>query len=137
MKLADLIARFPAEGDGAGQGKDVTARFVRFLISEGVIPPPGGIRSNPEYTEAHVEGVRRYRALRALGLSMEATKAVMAGDGGEREVPLGPGVRLVVDPSAMVPGVTLESLQDAFAQAVAAIMPKESTDAEDGRHDED
>jgi DNA-binding transcriptional MerR regulator len=66
MKLTDLIE--------AIADQRVTPRFVRFLIAEGVIPPPTGGRAHAEYASEHVEGIARYLRLRDLGLSVAAIK---------------------------------------------------------------
>lgn len=38
-------------------------RQIRYLVAEGILPPPTGGRSNAQYGDRHVAAYRRYRAL--------------------------------------------------------------------------
>ena len=66
MRLTELIAR-----------TGIAERQVRYLISEGFIPSPSGGRSNADYGEAHVAGIRRYMRLRELGFPPAAIKLLL------------------------------------------------------------
>ena len=94
MNMKELI-----EAAGGGQ---VTARFVRFLISEGVIPPPAGGRAHATYDERHLHGVVNYGRLRRLGLSPAQVKSVLrAAQGQTVPLELAPGLSLHVDLGAL------------------------------------
>jgi len=90
MNMSELI-----EAAGGGQ---VTARFVRFLISEGVIPAPTGGRAHASYDADHLHGIISYVRLRGLGLSPAQVKSILQSSRGET-VPLtiAPGVSLHID----------------------------------------
>jgi MerR family transcriptional regulator, copper efflux regulator len=53
-------------------------RELRFLISEGFVPPPDGSRRTPDYGEAHATAVSQYFELREGGLMPAQIKALMS-----------------------------------------------------------
>lgn len=53
------------------------ARLIRYLIAEGLIPGPEGSHARPDYGERHVEGIRRYQALRQDGVKPSQLKALL------------------------------------------------------------
>ena len=66
MNIRDLTAR-----------TGLAERQVRYLIAEGLIPPPRGGRSNADYTEDHVAAITRYVRLRDLGFPPAAIKLLI------------------------------------------------------------
>ena len=80
-----------------------TPRQVRYLIAEGLMPPPEGGRSNAYYGEAHVAAIRHYQRLRALGFKPAAIRLLRKGRGGPVTLPVTPGLVLSIDP-ALFPG---------------------------------
>lgn len=103
-----------------------TARFVRFLVAEGVIPPPRGGRANADYGEDHVRGVRRYLQLRDLGLTATRTKEILGGTAADAvPVPLGPGLTLVVDQDKLTERLCPKTIADRIEAAVDLIKPKD------------
>jgi DNA-binding transcriptional MerR regulator len=114
------------------QAKDerVTARFVRFLVAEGVIPPPRGGRANADYGCDHLNGIRRYLSLRALGLSAARVKEIVAGATGDGVLaPIAPGITLIVDPKKLVRPLRPNEIADALKQTLALIAPEDDPDA--------
>jgi DNA-binding transcriptional MerR regulator len=90
----------------AAGGGQITARFVRFLVSEGVIPPPTGGRAHAVYDERHLDGVMNYVRLRGIGLSAAQVKSMIRATQG-KTVPLAlaPGVSLHIDLAVIDPGI--------------------------------
>ena len=75
----------------------VAERQVRYLIAEGLIPPPRGGRATANYGEDHVAAIRRYGALRELGFPPAAIRLLLQTREGA-PFPVMPGVTLVIDP---------------------------------------
>jgi DNA-binding transcriptional MerR regulator len=74
----------------------IAERQVRHLNAEGFLPPPRGGRSNADYGEDHVAGIRRYMRLRELGFPPAAIKVLLEAKEGAPFV-VAPGVTLVID----------------------------------------
>jgi DNA-binding transcriptional MerR regulator len=96
--------------DATGQ----TPRGIRFLISEGFIPPPVGHGRWAKYHEAHVSAITHYEARRREGLSPSQIKAIMmVKPTYDRSCVLLPGIILSVDsntrldPSMVEPAIEL------------------------------
>ena len=90
LKLLELI-------EAAG-GPPATPRFVRFLISEGVIRPPSGGRAHADYDTEHLRGIVTYLRLRDLGFSLTQVREILKSERGETvPVELAAGVVLHVD----------------------------------------
>jgi DNA-binding transcriptional MerR regulator len=103
----------------------VTARFVRFLIAEGVIPPPRGGRANADYGEDHQQGIQRYLRLRDLGLSASRTKEVIAGSADEEvPVPIAPGLTLFVDQKKITKVPSRHEIAGKIVEAARLFKPK-------------
>jgi len=93
-----------------------TPRGLRFLIAEGFIPPAKGTRFG-EYTEEHVEAIRRYQELRAAKLGPNAIRSLMRGE--EARSPLA----LVVPGGAVTLNADLRTLDIVeFLQNVESIL---------------
>lgn len=104
----------------------VTARFVRFLVAEGVIPAPRGGRANADYGNDHVSGVRRYLQLRDLGLSAARTKEIVGGTAaGGIPVPIAPGLTLIVDQEKLVGPPCPQTIAARIREAIDLIESKE------------
>jgi MerR family transcriptional regulator, copper efflux regulator len=105
----------------------VTARFVRFLIAEGVIPAPRGGRANADYGDDHESGIRRYLQLRDLGLSASRTKEIVSGTAsGGIPVPIAPGLTLIVDQEKISQPPHPDDIAATIAEALNLISPKDS-----------
>ncbi len=115
MKLTELI-----EAAGGGQ---VTPRFVRFLITEGVIPAPTGGRAHACYGDAHLWGLKEYIRLRELGFSLTQVKEVFkAGRGETLPVDLAPGLSLHVDLARLDRNVVPADIGRAAARALSELL---------------
>ncbi len=127
LKLTELIA--------AGGGGQVTPRFVRFLISEGVIPPPTGGRAHADYGEAHLRGIVSYLRLRRLGFSLAQSKEIiLTGREATLPVRLAPGLALHVDFAEFARDASLSDLVERFREAVATIRDALPHEGEDDAH---
>ena len=110
MKLTELIvaagAAVGAETEAAGRDQ-VTPRFVRFLIAEGVLDPPTGGRAHADYGEAHLRGILTYLRLRNLGFSLAQVRDIVRSARGETvPIPLAPGLSLHIDLSRLDRGLS-------------------------------
>ena len=92
MNMKELIAR-----------TGIAERQVRYLIAEGFLPPPRGGRSNADYGEDQVAGIRRYMRLRDLGFPPAAIKVLLEAKEGAPFV-AAPGVTLVIDATLLGSG---------------------------------
>jgi MerR family copper efflux transcriptional regulator len=116
--MTELLAR--------AQDDRVTARFVRFLIAEGVIAPPRGGRANAEYGEDHLAGIARYLSLRDLGLTASRTREVVAGAAaGAIPIPIAPGLTLLVDQDKLAAAPSRQEIARRIVGAAHLIKPKE------------
>lgn len=100
MNIRDLTAR-----------TGLAERQVRYLIAEGLVPPPRGGRSNADYTEDHVAAITRYMRLRDLGFPPAAIKLLLqSGEGAP--FPVAPGLTLVINPKLLGSGAPVEPIMD-------------------------
>lgn len=84
-------------------------RQIRYLISEGFVPPPRGGRANADYGEDHVEAVTRYARLKELGFPPAAIRLLLDATAGI-PFPIAKGITLVIDPSQLASGADLEPI---------------------------
>jgi MerR family copper efflux transcriptional regulator len=99
----------------------IAERQVRYLIAEGLIPPPRGGRANADYGEDHVAAIRRYSRLRELGFPPAAIKLLLQAKEGA-PIPVGPGVTLVVDPSLIGSGTEVRPLADRIVKLLRELL---------------
>ena len=100
-------------------------RQVRFLISEGFMPPPSGGRANADYGEAHVTAARRYLRLKELGFPPGAIKVLLSAREGV-PFPIGKGgITLVIDPDLLGSGADPESVTNEISHLLKDLF-KES-----------
>jgi DNA-binding transcriptional MerR regulator len=92
MNMKELIAR-----------TGIAERQVRYLIAEGFLPPPRGGRSNADYGEDQVAGIRRYTRLRDLGFPPAAIKVLLEAKEGAPFV-VAPGMTLIVNATLLGSG---------------------------------
>ena len=117
MRLTELIAQ-----------TGIAERQVRYLISEGFIPPPTGGRANADYGEDHVAGIRRYMRLRELGFPPAAIKLLLGARDGT-PFPVVPGITLLISPDMVASGADVAPLL-AQIQTILTQVLKESSDAD-------
>lgn len=86
-----------------------TPRHIRFLIAEGLCPPPDGGRKFAAYGEAHLEAIRRHQKLRELGFPPAAIRRLLQAKSGIPH-PIADGITLMVAPERMGTGDPVEPL---------------------------
>jgi len=98
------------------------ARLIRYLISEGLVPPPEGVTRGATYDQRHVDALRRYAAMKARGItSLDVIKASMAdGYGGEEVITPVDGleIRIGAQVRGLDPEVVIQKVRDALAAAL-------------------
>ena len=99
----------------------IAERQVRYLISEGFMPPPQGGRANADYGEDHVAAVARYVRLHELGFPPAAIKLLMQAREGA-PFPVAPGITLVVDPALLGSGKPAKPLADRVNRLLSDIL---------------
>jgi DNA-binding transcriptional MerR regulator len=120
VKLTDL-----AEQTGQPE------RLVRYLIAEGVVPPPVGERKAARYDERHLRAISRYLALKDAGLALKAIKAVMNGEGEMIPFPVTDGVVLQLHPRLIASGADPQLIVDMIAKVLSErLLPKNSNNPE-------
>jgi DNA-binding transcriptional MerR regulator len=102
----------------------ITERQVRFLITEGFMPPPSGGRSNADYGDEHVAAIHRYTRLRELGFPPAAIKVLLETRQGA-PFSVAPGITLVVDPDLLGKRADIGPLVDRITALLTDLL-KES-----------
>ena len=106
----------------------ITERQVRYLISEGFMPPPKGGRANATYGETHLTAIHRYNRLRDLGFPPAAIKLMLEAKEGI-PFPVTPDVTLIVAPGLLSSGTDPDPIVAAVRSLLNDIL-KESPDAD-------
>jgi MerR family transcriptional regulator, copper efflux regulator len=99
-----------------------TARQVRYLIAEGLMPPPAGGRANADYGDAHVAAIRAFQRLRALGFRPAAIRLLREGRGAPVSIPLAPGLAISLDPALLAGGAGPRPDRRALAARIDDIL---------------
>ena len=89
----------------------IVERQIRYLIAEGLIPPPRGGRANADYGDDHVATIHRYQSLKDLGFPPSAIKLLLDAHQGV-PFPIAPGITLVIDPDLLGSGLEAAPLAD-------------------------
>ena len=87
----------------------VPVRQVRYLISEGFVPPPTGGRAKADYGQDHVAAVTRYARLKELGFPPAAIRLLLGATAGI-PFPIAKGITLVIDPAQLASGMDTEAV---------------------------
>lgn len=98
-------------------------RQIRYLISEGFVPPPRGGRANADYGEDHVEAVTRYSRLKELGFPPAAIRLLLGATSGI-PFPIAKGITLVIDPSQLASGADLEPIMRSTRDVLSRALGK-------------
>lgn len=98
MRLTELIGR-----------TGTPERQIRYLISEGFVPPPRGGRANADYGEDHVEAITRFSRLKELGFPPAAIRLLLNARAGA-PFPVAEGITLVIDLAQLGSGMDVEPL---------------------------
>lgn len=112
----------------------VAERQIRYLIAEGLVAGPRGGRAHADYGGDHLAAIKRYTALRRLGLPPQAIKVLLA-TGGSAPFPVAPGIALTVDPQLLGGHMDVEALCRRV-RAVLVDLFQETTDAQDAANEE-
>ena len=96
-------------------------RQVRYLISEGFIPPPTGGRAHASYGHEHVEAIERYKRLKELGFTPAAIRRLLDTKVGA-PFPVVRGVTLVVSPDLIASGADSQPILEALAELLPGIL---------------
>ena len=110
MRLKDLIKQ-----------TGLAERQVRYLITEGFIPPPKGGRATADYGHSHVSGIKRYLALKDLGFPPAAIRLLLDAKPGVPLV-LAPGITLIVSPDLIGSSQDLMALQELTSNAFSNLF---------------
>lgn len=99
-----------------------TPRHIRFLIAEGLCPPPDGGRKFATYGEEHREAVRRCRTLRQMGFPLAAVRQLLkAGRWGAPSV-IADGITLVIAPERIGSGAPVEPLMERVREVLETAL---------------
>ncbi len=117
MKIDELAAATQA-----------TVRQIRFLIAEGFVPSPDGGRTYAVYGEKHVQAVRRFQRLKALGFPNAAIRILIDAREGT-PIPVVDGVTLVVATDLIGSDADVEPIVERAAARLRDVLgnPAKST----------
>ena len=110
MRIKELIER-----------TGTAERQIRYLISEGFVPPPSGGRANADYAETHVEAIVRFNRLKELGFPPAAIRILLHATAGI-PFPISRGVTLVVDTSQLATGTDVEPMVAKAREVLSRII---------------
>jgi DNA-binding transcriptional MerR regulator len=105
------------------------ARQIRYLISEGVVPPPNGNTRSATYDERHLAAVRRYVSLKESGFGLlDALRDMISRAEAESRVTVlhpAEGIELRIDAETMA-RLDVDSAVEGIRAALAAQAAKTS-----------
>ena len=108
----------------------ISARAIRYLISQGLCPPPTGGRKFASYGHDHVLAIRQYRYLRSMDFPHIAIKSLRAARAGY-PFPISQGITLVVSLDVLGSGGEVEPLVEKAREALRrALTPDPQPDGE-------
>ena len=110
MRLSEVLCR-----------TGITARQLRYLVSEGFVPAPVGGRGRTGYGEKHVRAIDRYMSLKRMGISRSSIRILQRAREGVR-FPTDSGITLVVPPDLVASGVPVESVLGPIERKVREIL---------------
>lgn len=123
MRLKDLIER-----------TGTAERQIRYLISEGFVPPPRGGRANADYGEDHIEAIIRFARLKELGFPPAAIRLLLDATAGI-PFPISKGVTLVIDTSRLASGADVEPMVTKAREVLSHILSKPEAKVSSGGSD--
>ena len=101
----------------------VPERQVRYLISEGFVPPPTGGRAKADYGQDHVAAVTRYARLKELGFPPAAIRLLLGATAGI-PFPIAKGITLVIDPAQLASGIDTEAVIRSARDVLTRVLGK-------------
>ncbi len=103
----------------------VSARNIRYLITEGILPPPEGPPRAAQYSDEHVRILSVYMEAKAEGVSsLDVIRRRISGEGSRSATIVVPGIELVVDRDLIPAGTDIEDIMAALRAAVVAKLGK-------------
>lgn len=108
----------------------ITPRHIRFLIAEGLCPPPAGGRRFAEYGEEHLTAIRRHQYLKKLGFPLAAIKRLRKAKYGF-PFPVADGITLVVAPERIGAGDPVEPIVERVREELEQVLPAGSKPSPD------
>ncbi|NTF16898.1 MerR family transcriptional regulator [Agrobacterium rubi] len=97
----------------------VSARNIRYLITEGILPAPEGPARAARYSHEHLRILGIYTEAKAEGVSsLDVIRRRIAGEGARSTVQIVPGIELTVEPGSIPAGTTVEDIMAALRAAV-------------------
>lgn len=103
----------------------VAGRQIRYLISEGFVPPPTGGRTYATYGDIHVRAINRYDRLRSLGFPPAAIRLLLGAKEGI-PVPIIPGLTLVIAPELIGSEDNANAIAAKAAGKIVELLSKEA-----------
>ncbi len=98
----------------------VSARNIRYLITEGILPSPGAGRA-ARYTDEHVRILQIYAEAKAEGVgSLDIIRRRVAGEESRSTTVVVPGVELTVDRDEIGGDLSVEQIMAALRAIVEA-----------------
>lgn len=111
-----------------------TERQIRYLIAEGFVPPPSGGRAHAVYGGEHLAAIERFSRLRSQGFPPAAIKLLLQASAGT-QLPVAPGLALLLDPQLLGSGAALEPLLERIRAVLADALTKGGPHARDESRD--
>lgn len=97
----------------------VSARNIRYLIAEGILPPPDGPGRSARYTPEHLRHLRIYVDAKTEGISsLDVIRRRIESSGLRRTLQVLPGVELTLDPAVIADGTSIEDIMTALRAIV-------------------
>ncbi len=103
----------------------VAGRQIRYLISEGFVPPPTGGRTYAAYGDTHVRAINRYDRLRGLGFPPAAIRLLLDAKEGI-PVPVIPGLTLVIAPELIGSEDNASDIAAKAAEKIVELLTREA-----------
>jgi len=106
------------------------ARQIRYLISEGVVPPPDGNTRSATYDDRHVAAVMRYVSLKESGFGLlDALRDMISRAEAESRVTVlhpAEGIEVRIDAGTMA-RLDVDTAVEGFRAALAALAAQTSS----------
>lgn len=103
----------------------VSARNIRYLITEGILPRPEGVGRGSSYTDEHLRILRIYADAKSEGIgSLDVIRRRIAGEEARTVTVIVPGIELVVDKDVLAGSQTVDGIMAALRAVVEAKLGK-------------
>lgn len=103
----------------------VSARNIRYLITEGILPRPEGVGRGSSYTAEHLRILKIYAEAKAGGVgSLDVIRRRIAGEEARTVTKIVPGIELVVDKDVLEGSRTVDEIMATLRAVVEAKLGK-------------